>query len=83
MYRLALYAQRGGSSRRCFRSNPHFRGRHHRFLSGLGALHTAYQGWSTSCPVGFHRTQETLRLYGSSGLLFVMKFLDFGLGEVL
>ena len=67
----------------CLYPDPHFRGRHHRFLCGLGALHTAYQGWSTSCPVGFHRTQETLRLYGCSGLLFVMKFRRFVEGEVL
>ena len=30
-----------------------------------------------------HCSYETLRLGLGSGLLFVMKFLDFGLGEVL
>ena len=49
-------------------------GRRHRFLSGLGALRSTYKGRSTSCPVGFHRTQETLRLCGCSGLLLVEMF---------
>ena len=44
-------------------------GRRHRFLCGLEALRFTYQGRSTSCPVGCHWAQETLRLCGCSGLL--------------
>ena len=69
-----LYELRCGMFSAVHLPKSHFRGRRHRFLSGLGALRSTYKGRSTSCPVGFHRTQETLRLCGCSGLL--SKFLE-------
>ena len=69
-----LYELRCGMFSAVHLPKSHFRGRRHRFLSGLGTLRSTYKGRSTSCPVGFHRTQETLRLCGCSGLL--SKFLE-------